>query len=258
MVQAVNQALNQLKDKKRFAALLVGGSPEPSSSKLVRHLAQDSEIVVGVDRGADVCFAAGIPCDLFVGDADTISPEALAWVKKTCPDEKFFNTEKYATDLALAFLALRERFGLSKTGIAQQRASGNKVFGEQDSLSSTAFDRTIAVSCASGGRPDHLLGVFGTLAENADLSPVLVEDSFECHILSPAGTDTWEISSTCAGSTFSLFALAPDTYVSEQGMEWDLDWRYMPVLSDLGVSNVIGTQGATCICHRGVAAAFLR
>lgn len=244
--------------KKRFRALLVGGSPEPSSLELVRELAHDSEMVVGVDRGANVCLAAGIVCDLFVGDADTISPEALAWVKKTCPDEELFDTEKYATDLALAFLSLRERYGLSASGVTQLRAAGNKVFGERDAVSNVTLAGQVAVSCASGGKPDHLLGVFGTLAENADLSPVLIEDNFECHILSPSGTKDWEIASTYAGSTFSLFALAPDTYVSEQGMEWDLERRYIPVLSDLGVSNVIGPDGARCTCHSGVAAAFLR
>ena len=134
----------------------------------------------------------------------------------------------------------------------------NKVFGEREAVSNATLAGQVAVSCASGGKPDHLLGVFGTLAENADLSPVLIEDNFECHILSPGGTKDWEIASTYAGSTFSLFALAPDTYVSEQGMEWDLERRYIPVLSDLGVSNVIGPDGARCTCHSGVAAAFLR
>lgn len=245
-------------DEKRFSALLVGGSPEPSSPELVRRLANESEIVVGVDRGADVCLAAGVACDLFVGDADTISPEALQWVKKTCPDENLFDTEKYATDLALAFLSLRERYGLSATGTAQLRASGDKVFGEQDALLSSSFEGYTAVTCASGGRPDHLLGVFGTLAENADLSPVLIEDGFECHIMSPVGASEWDIPSAYAGSTFSLLAIAPETCVSERGMEWELNRRSVPVLSDLGVSNVIGPQGARCICHSGVAAAFLR
>lgn len=241
-----------------FAALLVGGSPEPSSPALVRELAARSAIVVGVDRGADSCLAAGVPCDLFVGDADTVSAEALSWVRRTCPARRTFDAEKYATDLVLAFLALREALGLAPEGSAGLRASGAAGPAPLAAPPSAAARRPVAVTCASGGMPDHMLGVFGTLAENADLAPVLVEDGFECRVLSPAGAGEWRIGADRAGGTFSLVALAPGTCVSERGTEWELDRRALPPLSDLGVSNVVGAGGATVTCHAGVAAAFLR
>lgn len=251
----------------RLSALLVAGSPEPSSPALVRALAARSDLVVGVDRGADACRAAGVACDLFVGDADTISPEALAWVRRACPEGATFDTEKYATDLALAFLALRERLGIARAGTAELRASGELAApgapGEGDAAAAPAPGDApalapVGVTCASGGRPDHLLGVFGTLAENADLSPVLAEDGFRCHVLSPAGSPSWRIGAEHAGATFSALAIAPGTCVSERGMTWELDRRALPVLSDLGVSNVIGPEGAVVTCHSGVVAAFLR
>ena len=114
----------------------------------------------------------------------------------------------------------------------------------------------MTVTCASGGRPDHALAVVGLLAQNADLSPRIVEDGYECRVLSPQGTASWRIAGR-EGATFSLVALREGTVASEQGFRWELDHRRLALLADLGISNVVAADAAEVECHAGVAAAYL-
>lgn len=115
----------------------------------------------------------------------------------------------------------------------------------------------VTVTCASGGRPDHALAVYGVLADNADLSPRLVEDGFECRVLSPAGTRSWELGEGAVGREFSFVALQDGTRVSERGLRWELDDYRVDALRDRGISNVIDATKATVCCHEGILAAFL-
>ena len=39
-------------------------------------------------------------------------------------------------------------------------------------------------------------------------------------------------------------------------MRWNLDHKRVALLSDLGVSNVIDSDGAAIMCHEGVIAAW--
>ncbi len=244
--------------------LLVAGSPEPSSPALVSRLAAETDQVLAIDRGAEACRAAGVVPDAFCGDADTVSPETLAWVREraaadvpvsegtlgvTPADDvrerplihglhgslgiRLFPPAKYDTDLSLGFSCARQ--------IAAER-------GE-------ALD--VTVTCASAGRMDHALAVFGVLASNADLAPVLVEDASECRILSPEGRASWTFGKEAVGAHFSFVALADGSVVSEAGMRWELDHFRVDALRDRGISNVIDRAGATIECHSGILAAFL-
>ena len=243
--------------------LLVAGSPEPSSSSLVSHLAVEADQVLAIDRGAEACRVAGVVPDAFCGDADTVSAETLSWVREHAAGTpvsegtlavdpaddvrerpqihglhgdlgiRIFPPAKYDTDLSLGFACARQ--------IAAER-------GE-------ALD--VTVTCASAGRMDHALAVFGVLASNADVAPVLVEDAFECRILAPAGVAAWEFGDECVGSHFSFVALADASVVSEQGMRWELDHFRVDALRDRGISNVIDAPGASITCHVGIVAAFL-
>ena len=202
--------------------LLVAGSPEPSSSSLVSHLAVEADQVLAIDRGAEACRVAGVVPDAFCGDADTVSAETLSWVREHAAGTpvsegtlavdpaddvrerpqihglhgdlgiRIFPPAKYDTDLSLGFACARQ--------IAAER-------GE-------ALD--VTVTCASAGRMDHALAVFGVLASNADVAPVLVEDAFECRILAPNGVTAWEFGDECVGSHFSFVALADASVVSER------------------------------------------
>lgn len=221
--------------------LLVAGSPAPSSSALVSRLSAESDLVLAVDRGADACRSAGVVPGAFCGDADTVSEEGLAWVRDQArrhegEDEmpiRLFPPAKDDTDLSLGFSCARE--------LAAERDEALEV----------------TVTCASAGRMDHALAVFGVLTKNADLAPRLVEDEFECRILAPVGATTWELGEGALGHHFSFVALADDTCVSEMGLRWELDHFRVDALRDRGISNVVDAADACVTCHEGVLAAFL-
>lgn len=213
--------------------LVVAGSPAPSSPGLVSRLAAQADVVVAADRGADACMRAHVVPTAFVGDADSVSPEALAWVREATSDQRLFSPEKDDTDLSLAMRAASE--------LAYERGS---------------YVQT-TVTCASGGRVDHALAVFGVLSRFSADSPVLAEDGFECHVLSPSGTPTWDLPASALGSTFSFVALSDGAVVSEAGMRWELDHLRTNALADRGVSNVVTSPDAHITCHAGTLAAFL-
>lgn len=213
----------------RPSVLMVGGSPEPSSPALVSRLAATSDVVVAVDRGLDTLIAADVDPDLFCGDCDTASRTATLHLDclvaaGTCELERY-DPYKDFTDLALALRATHERW------------SGARI----------------TFTCFSGGRPDHFLAVVGTLAR-APFSVALEEDGFSGRILR-AG-ERWDIADA-SGDGFSFVPLLPDTVVSEQGMEWELDHRHCDALSDLGVSNIIRESSARVTCHEGCIVAYL-
>ena len=115
----------------------------------------------------------------------------------------------------------------------------------------------MAFTCASGGRPDHALAVVGQLALAHAVSARLVEDGYEMRIVSPAGERAWKLGERAVGRTFSAVAVAPDTVVSERGMQWELADKPMELLGDLGISNVVTSSEAEVSCSSGAIAAFL-
>lgn len=212
------------------SVLIVGGSPEPSSARLIAELAGRSACpVVAVDRGLDYVFGAGLEPDLFCGDCDTVSPGALERLRAladrgSCAVERY-DPRKDWTDLKLALDAAAGRWG----------------------------DRRILITCCGGGRPDHLLAVLGTLARLA--APVeLHEDAYQGRVLHAGESWTMERSSGARG--FSFIPLAPGTVVSLSGMEWELDHHACELLGDLGVSNVIRAAAASMTVHEGCAVAY--
>lgn len=216
--------------------LVVGGSPEVASPGLVTRLVDEADAVVAVDCGLDALLAAGCGCDLFCGDADSVSAEGATLVRASEAGESSahpdvphvaeverYNPHKDDTDLGLALRAIGERW------------SGAKL----------------VCTCLSGGKPDHFLAVLGRLA--AWDAPVSIEeDGFSARILH-AG-DTWELPDR-SGNRFSFVPLSPEAIVSESGMEWTLDHKPVPLLSDLGISNVL-QQNATITCHEGILVAY--
>ena len=232
----------------RERVLVVAGSPEPSSPELLRRLVSDVDRVVAVDRGLDACIAADVTPNDFVGDADSASPVSLSRLDEMGCAVCTFTTQKDYTDLGLALRILRDPSGeLDATNRAEKRA-----------LAKGSRLPQVILTCSSGGRPDHFLGVFGAMCEYADLEPMLVEDGFECHVLAPEGRRVWRAGAGDVGHTVSVVAIAADTLASERGLRWELDHVAMPVLSDLGVSNVVEHEGDEVECHSGAVAVFLR
>lgn len=206
--------------------LVVCGSPVVASADLLVQLAGECDHVVAVDRGLDALLGAGLGCDVYVGDADTVSDVGRALVDAATDFEvERHDTYKDYTDLALALDAVRRRWP----------GAG------------------VVATCATGGRPDMALSVLGLLAGYEDAPIWIAEDKVVARILH-AG-ESWTIKGA-EGKTFSIIAIAPNTEVSEHGLEWELDHSPLGLLADTGISNIVkGT--AKIAVHQGTAIAFL-
>lgn len=205
---------------------MVCGSPVVASANLLRQLAGECDHVVAVDRGLDALLGAGLGCDVYVGDADTVSDEGGALVDAA----EAFEVERHDpykdyTDLALALDSVRRRWPGSE----------------------------VVVTCATGGRPDMALSVLGLLAGFEDAPVWIAEDKVVARILH-AG-ESWAIEGA-EGKTFSIIAIAPNTEVSEHGLEWELDHAPLGLLADTGISNVIRSTAMIQV-HTGTAIAYL-
>lgn len=206
--------------------LLVCGSPVVASADLLRQLAGDCDHIVAVDRGLDALLGAGLSCDVYVGDADTVSDEGRALVDTT----EAFEVERHDpykdyTDLALALDSVRRRWPAAE----------------------------VVATCATGGRPDMALSVLGLLAGYADAPVWIEEDEVTARILHQ--NETWTIENA-EGKTFSIIAIAPGTVVSEHGLEWELDHSPLGLLADTGISNIVRST-AKIVVHAGTAIVYL-
>ena len=202
--------------------LVVCGSPVVASADLLRRLAGECDHVIAVDRGLDALLGAGLSCDVYVGDADTVSDAGRALVDAATDFEvERHDPYKDYTDLALAL----------------------------DSLHGVALNRRRT----TGGRPDMALSVLGLLAGYDDAPVWIAEDKVVSRILR-AG-ESWTIEGA-EGKTFSIIAIAPNTKVSEHGLEWELDHSPLGLLADTGISNVVRST-ATIQVRTGTAIAFL-
>lgn len=197
-----------------------------ASAELLSRLAGECDHVVAVDRGLDALLGAGVSCDVYVGDADTVSDEGRALVDAAKDFEvERHNPYKDYTDLALALDSVRRRW----TGAE------------------------VVATCATGGRPDMALSVLGLLASYADAPVWIEEDEVTARILHQ--DETWTIENA-EGKTFSIIAIDPNTKVSEHGLEWELNHAPLGLLADTGISNVVRST-ATIQVHTGTAIAYL-
>ena len=206
--------------------LVVCGSPVVASADLLRQLAGECDHVVAVDRGLDALLGAGLGCDVYVGDTDTVSDAGRALVDAA----EVFEVERHDpykdyTDLALALDSVRRRWPAAE----------------------------VFATCATGGRPDMALSVLGLLAGYKDAPIWIAEDKVVVRILH-AG-ESWIIEGA-EGKTFSIIAIAPNTNVSEHGLEWELDHSPLGLLADTGISNIVRST-AEIEVHTGTAIAYL-
>lgn len=209
-----------------YKVLVVCGSPVVASPELLRQLAGKCDHIVAVDRGLDALLGAGLSCDVYVGDADTVSDEGRALVDAATDFEvERHNPYKDYTDLALALDAVRRRWPGAE----------------------------VVASCATGGRPDMALSVVGLLSAYIDAPVWIEEDEATARILHQ--DETWTIENA-EGKTFSIIALAPNTEISEHGLEWELDHAKLGLLADTGISNIV-RRTAKIQVHQGVAIGFL-
>lgn len=197
-----------------------------ASAELLRQLAGECDQVVAVDRGLDALLGAGLSCDVYVGDADTVSDAGRTLVDAA----EAFEVERHDpykdyTDLALALDSVRRRWPGAE----------------------------VVATCATGGRPDMALSVLGLLAGYEGAPVWIAEDETTARILH--GGESWTIEGA-EDQTFSIIAIAPGTVVSEHGLEWELDHSPLGLLADTGISNVV-RSAATIQVHTGTAIAYL-
>lgn len=197
-----------------------------ASADLLSRLTGECDHIVAVDRGLDALLGAGLSCDVYVGDADTVSDEGRALVDVAADFEvERHNPYKDYTDLALALDTIRRRWPNAE----------------------------VVATCATGGRPDMALSVLGLLAGYVDAPVWICEDETTARIIH-AG-ESWTIEGA-EGKIFSIIAIAPETEISEHGLEWELDHSPLGLLADTGISNVVrGT--AKIQVHTGTAIAYL-
>lgn len=206
--------------------LVVCGSPVVASADLLHRLAGECDRVVAVDRGLDALLGAGLGCDVYVGDADTVSDEGGALVDAATDFEvERHDPYKDYTDLALALDFVRRRWPGAE----------------------------VVATCATGGRPDMALSVLGLLAGYEDAPIWIAEDKVVARILH-AG-ESWIIEGA-EGKTFSIIAIASGTVVSEHGLEWELNHSPLGLLADTGISNIVRST-AKIEVHTGIAIAYL-
>ena len=205
---------------------MVCGSPVVASADLLSRLVGECDHVVAVDRGLDALLGAGLGCDGYVGDADTVSDAGRALIDAATDFEvERHDPYKDYTDLALALDSVRRRWPGAE----------------------------VVATCATGGRPDMALSVLGLLAGYNDAPVWIAEDKVVARILR-AG-ESWTIEGA-EGKTFSIIAIAPNTKVSEHGLEWELDHSSLDLLTDTGVSNIVRTT-ANITVRQGTAIGFL-
>ena len=206
--------------------MVVCGSPVVTSAELLCRLAGECDHVVAVDRGLDALLSAGLGCDVYVGDADTVSDAGRALVDAAVDFEvERHDPYKDYTDLALALESVRRRWPAAE----------------------------VVATCATGGRPDMALSVLGLLAGYKEAPVWIAEDKVVARILH-AG-ETWTIEGA-EGKTFSIIAIAPNTKLSEHGLEWELDHSPLALLADTGISNMVRST-AKIEVHTGTAIGYL-
>lgn len=206
--------------------LVVCGSPVVASADLLHRLAGECDHVVAVDRGLDALLGAGLGCDVYVGDADTVSDAGRSLVDAATGFEvERHDPYKDYTDLALALDSVRRRWPGAE----------------------------LVATCATGGRPDMALSVLGLLAGYEDAPVWIAEDETTTRIL--RGGESWTIEGA-EGKTFSIIAIAPGTVASEHGLEWELDCAPLGLLADTGISNVVRSTAKIQV-HTGTAIAYL-
>lgn len=197
-----------------------------AGADLLRRLAGECDHVVAVDRGLDALLGAGLGCDVYVGDADTVSDAGRALVDAATDFEvERHDPYKDYTDLALALDSVRRRWPGAE----------------------------LVATCATGGRPDMALSVLGLLAGYEDAPVWIAEDKVVARFL--RACESWTIEGH-EGSTFSIIAIAPNTEVSEHGLEWELDHSPLGLLADTGISNVVRSTAQITV-HQGTAIAYL-
>lgn len=204
-----------------MSVLIVAGAPVEDPAAYAR-LFEGADFVIAADAGADLCMALGRTPDLFVGDADSVSPSTLETLKERGAELRIAPADKAVSDLDLALEAARQH-----------------------------GDTAPMITAAWGGRADHAIAVIGSLFDAWDLAPEIVEPgSFEGWVLAPGGREELRVDG--AGRVVSLLAGPCGATVTVTGARWPLSHERLEPLSRRGLSNLVIGESAHIAVHEGL------
>ena len=167
--------------------------------------------VWAIDRGADVCRAAGVRPERLFGDADSGSQEAWQWAESLGIPVERYHADKDRTDLQLALQGLSDR----------RRGSAALLTG------------------GMGRRFDHALSNVYSLLGMPARGPVSLGLADEAEALFLiAGGQTFQASFVQLPKIVSLLPLSPVCEgVCSRGVRWPLDRATLRMDEPGGISN---------------------
>ncbi len=200
-----------------------GGPTEPREVRDVLEVIEPRSVerVFAADSGYTACVAAGLHCDLLVGDMDSIPAELLAVAEASGTVVERHDPDKDATDLELAL-------------DHAVRGDGGEII----------------VIGSAVGRLDHLLATAALLG-----STRYATHRIEAHLgrTRVVAIRDGGVLHAAVGTTASILALhGPVSGVTVTGMRWPLENALLDANSSVGVSNVFVADRADFAMDDGV------
>lgn len=195
------------------SALIVGAAPVAGSEAFYRQLLTEAAFVIACDAAGEWCVALGRTPDLVVGDFDSAGEGAAARLEALGCEVVVYPAAKDESDLDIALAHARSR------GFAQ-----------------------VILTAAYSERLDHSLAAIGALLRASDLRPTIEEPGFTAYLADAARSPLVEFTAR-PGATVSVIGLVHATGVTLSGLVYPLVDATLPLLSSLGLSNVVGPAG---------------
>lgn len=194
-------------------SVLIFANGEMLEVAWTRPFLSQSSHIIAADGGTCHLFHLGVPPDVVIGDMDSLSDEALAWLGEAGSEMIRHDSVKDETDLELALLYARQ------------------------------FNEEIFLFGALGGRLDQMLANILLLAHPAlaDSSITLIEEFERAWLVTGSMDFEGEV-----GDTVSLIPVGGDVLVKKTtGLRWPLVDAVLSFGAARGVSNVITAVSAS-------------
>lgn len=186
-----------------------------------RSLVSEKDYVFCADGGANHVKTLGIVPDLVMGDMDSVGDETREWLKGNNVEMRIFPREKDCSDTELLL---------------------DHIFNE-------GF-RDISVFAATGGRIDHQLAN-QLLLEKYTIQGACIRLMHRKGFIEGIRGNTEVLVTAKSGWLFSFFSLSDTAVVSLDGFRYGLDAFTVSRGATVGLSNVVESDRAKIIVHKG-------
>lgn len=206
-------------------ALLVSGG-DVKDLDLVKNLAKDVDLVIGVDGGTEYYLSIGILPNIIIGDLDSIKMESLEIIKKKQIPIIKFPIEKDKTDTELALDYLIEK-------------------GFKD----------ITILGAIGSRMDHTLGNIFLLKKlwKKKIKGKIIDNHNIIYLI-----DKELIIKNRPSSYVSIIPITNDgAIITLEGFKYNLSKVKIDFSSTLGISNKVEETHGYIKIHKGICLVFI-